>query len=329
MVLKYGNVVAPSEQLSYEKKLADSFVLEAKRNKDPVHYSRALAMKSETLHREEKFQEAMEVHLELKKIYDPRKHTAIISELYASDRCAQDFSFHALCCVHLNRHEEAMHHINEIIDSLLPCMDLKNVHNSMCILYPIIWVLRMNKQYTRVHDLLFKYAFEPFDQYYGKDGFTPMKPTFKGLKVLLDIDLYLEGNIDKIDDEYYTWAMDMKNLVIKDQFEASCANFGRGPMTTHAEICLKLSSLESNVQKRRILLRNASQLACRSMEVVEGKDGGDRLYSAYCEIKPIYDKLKDLTDTDEHDAGLQKDKKASTSVICDCFCYRRVCRVLT
>ena len=167
-----------------------------------------------------------------------------------------------------------------------------------------------------------------FDQYYGKDAFTPMKPTFKGLKVLLDIDLYLEGNLDKIDDEYYTWAMDMKNLVLNDQVEASCANFGRGPMTTHAEFSLKLSSLENNVQKRRVLLRNAFQLTYRSMEVVEGKDGGDRLYSAFCEIKPIYDKLKDFVDTDEYNDELNKDKKASTSMICDCFCYRRACRIL-
>ena len=46
----------------------------------------------------------------------------------------------------------------------------------------------------------------------------------------------------------------------------------------------------------------------------------------FCEIKPIYDKLKDFVKTDdEYDAGLNtsEDKnKASTNVIsCDCFCY--------
>lgn len=103
------------------------------------------------------------------------------------------------------------------------------------------------------NDLFIKYGLEPFNRLYGKNGFTPFKPAFYGLRTILEIEMYLKGIINTFDnkDSLMEWALNKDNLQMNFMPENSQANFGRGSMATHAEICYKLSAMTEDPMEKR------------------------------------------------------------------------------
>jgi hypothetical protein len=293
-LLKYGALCNPSEQVQIELDLVDKFVKETKRHGDPVHYSRALAMQSETFHRVGRFDDAIQCHLKLREVYNVDEHSAGVVASYASDRCAQNFGCAANCYVRLVQIDKALEIADFIEYQIMPKMDLQNVHNSAVMVYPILWIWKDQRMTERSLRVFEKYVKEPFEKYFAKDCSTPFLPAFKPTQVLLDISMYMEGKKSSFDESYFDWAMDFSNLECPMTIDISIGNFSRSPMSISAEICLELSKLTKDEEKRKILLKNGVKLAELSMIGCDGKDGNAKNITAYVQIKPVQVALQGL-----------------------------------
>eukprot|EP00554_Chaetoceros_debilis_P009004 CAMPEP_0194101608 /NCGR_PEP_ID=MMETSP0150-20130528/2290_1 /TAXON_ID=122233 /ORGANISM="Chaetoceros debilis, Strain MM31A-1" /LENGTH=1615 /DNA_ID=CAMNT_0038788273 /DNA_START=63 /DNA_END=4907 /DNA_ORIENTATION=- len=293
-LLKYGVLSDPSETASYEVDLVGNFVKETKKHGDPIHYGRALAMQGETYHRQGLYKEAIESHMELKRVYDVKKHHALVVASYASDRVGQNFGCTANCYMRLENVDMAMKIVDHIINNLMPKMDPKNVHNSIVTIYPAIWILKDNGKSEKAREIFMKFVLEPFTEYFGEDGSTPFLPAFRGLEILLDLVVYMEGKASGFDEGYYDWALDFSNLEIKKAFDSSIGNFGRNSSSTNAEICLRLYKLTDDSKKKVKLLENGMKIAEQAIHRCDGSDGSSKMLTTYLQIKPVHDELKQL-----------------------------------
>jgi len=290
-LLKYKVDVSYSEE-----DLIKNFVQETKMHGDPVHYGRALAMQGETYHRNGHFDNAIKSHIELKQVYDVDKHHSLVVASYASDRLGQNFGCTANCYMRLGQTGKAMEVVYTIINKLMPKMDPKNVHNSIATIYPAIWILKDNGKSDEARAIFVKYVLEPFREFYGEDGATPFKPSFRGLEALLDIVLYMEGVESDLNGSYSEWALDLHNLDVPMGLEIAIGTFGRSPMSINAEVCLRLSKLSDDPEIKARLLENGIIVAERALSGCDGSDGSSRLLTTYCQIKPVYDELKKLSE---------------------------------
>ncbi len=277
-----------------ELDLVSKFVKETERHGDPVHYGRALAMQGETCHRLGKFEDAIKSHLKLKEIYNIDKHSARVIASYASDRCAQNFGFTANCYLHLGQVDKALEICDYIEIEILPKMNPKNVHNSAANIMPALWIWRDHGQAERSLSAFRKYIKEPFDEHFGKDGSTPFLPTFKPIDVLLTLTLFMEGKLKTFDEKFFDIAMDVSNLETSTNMENALGNFGRGPNSIGAEICLILFKLTDDPERKKKLLENGVKLANLSIKGLDGSNGSPKFLTGYCQIEPIHRELMDL-----------------------------------
>ena len=293
-LLKYGAVCAPSEVAETELDLVSRFVAETKLHGDPVHYGRALAMKGETCHRLGRFKECILINAKLSEVYDAEKHSALVVASYASDRCAQNFGLTSICYVLLGQVDQGLKIADYIEFTLMPHMNLKNVHNSMVILYPFLWILKDNGQAKLSLNLFIEFVKSPFDEFYGKDGSTPFLPSFKPIEVLLNTALFMENEYDYLEQSYFDWAMDIEKLKVHVKLDCACANFGRGIMSISAEACLKLAKLVGDPEKRTKMLQNGVILAELTKKGCDGSDGKPVNHFACKQIQPVLDEIHEL-----------------------------------
>ena len=293
-MLKYGGMVEPGEELAYEENLVTNFVEETRLNGNPVHYSRALAMQSEFYSRQGKYENALLYHELLKKVYNVDRHSALVVEAYASDRSAQNYGSSANCLYRLGRVEEALKLCDLILDDIMPRMDLKNVHNSMIMIYPLIWILKNEILPKKAALILERFVFEPFRLHFGTEGKTFSLVMFKPLKALFDILIYLEGDVDVLDETLIPYALEDDSLIISTTVDNSFANFARCGSSIGAEVCLLLSDQTNHLCIRKRLIKKGWKLAEKAMKTAT--TCGDH-QTTYKETQPVYDKLARLVDS--------------------------------
>jgi tetratricopeptide (TPR) repeat protein len=303
-LLKYGALCDPSEQVATELDLVGKFVKETERHGDPVHYGRALAMQGETCHRLGKFEEAVESHLKLKEIYNIDEHSGRIIAAYASDRCAQNYGFTANCYVQLGQVDKALEICDYIEYHIMPKMDPKNVHNSMCNVMQSLWIWRDNGMAERSLSVFRRFVLEPFDEYFGKDGSTPHLPLFRPIEILMTLTLLLEGKVEVLDESVFDYAFDISNVETSVKMETALGSFCRGPMSVGAEICLILYKLTEDPDKKKILLDNGVRLANIGISVCDGSgsDGAPKFATGYMQLEAVHRELNALHN-DQHDFG--------------------------
>ena len=217
-LLKYGGMVEPSEEQAYEHDLVTNFVEETRLNGDPVHYSRSLAMQAEFYSRQGQYEDALFCHERLKRVYKVEKHSALIVKEYASDRSAQNYGITSNCLYRLGKVEEALKLSDVILYQLMPKMDMKNVHNSMIMIYPILWILKNEGMPKKALFALEKFVFQPFKEHFGDQGKTPLLVLYKPLKVLFTLAMYKQGEEKALDQSFFSWSLEPDSLVISRAF---------------------------------------------------------------------------------------------------------------
>lgn len=286
-----GGLISVQKEKEYEQNLVSNFVEETRLHGDPVHYSRSLAMQGEFFCRQGKYAEALECHEKLKRVYNVKKHSALVAAAYNSDRSAQNFAVTANCLYRLGRVKDALQLCNKIINDMMPQMDLKNIHNSAIMMFPLLWILKNERMSKKAANAFDKYVIDPFYLHYGKNGKTFTLSLFKPIKVLLSISMFLEGHIKKLDANFFSWALEETSFPLNYSFNKSAASFGRCGASIGSEICLILSKQTDDVDMKIQLVRRGWDLVQEAMKiaVVCGEH-----QTAYIDTKPIYDELNEL-----------------------------------
>jgi len=290
-LLKYGGMVEPSEELTYEHNLVTNFVEQTRLNGDPVHYSRSLAMQGEFYSRQGQYEDALVCHEKLKRVYNINAHSALVVEAYASDRSAQNFGISANCYYRLGNVKAALQLTDIVLYKMMPKMDLTNVHNSVVMIYPTLWILKEEKLPRKALLALDRFVFRPFDQHFGTKGKTFSLALFQPLKALFTALMYKQGMEKKIDDSIMSWALKDDSMIIGSNVDNSFANFGRCGSSVCAEVCLLLSEYTTDGDAKKQLIDKGWALAQSAMVTAE-KCG--RHQTTYFQTKPTYDKLQAL-----------------------------------
>lgn len=255
-------VIDQDEDDSYEIRLCEQFVEQTRLNEDPVHYGRALAMQGEALARRGNYEEAL-VNLEvIKSIYDIESQQAAICKAYGSDRVGQAFSHSVNWSYALGKTEDALATCKYIVEEIIPKSDPKNAHNTFCLLYSVIVIMKEFGKAFEARDLFISTIVDPFEKHFGSGGSTFTKPTWKPILMLLD----LQGNEDKEVkniDEYMEWALDESSYELNSVIEGAMGNFSATPLALFGEVPYYLAKRkEVDFERRRCLISSA----CTTME---------------------------------------------------------------
>lgn len=256
--------IEQDNECSYEQGLVEMFVLETRLHGDPVHYGRALGMKAEHFARLGKLSESLDVFHLLAEIYNVDKHSAAICKAYGSDRCAQVFSLSVTWNLLLGNERKAKETCDFVLNNLLGKMDLRNVHNTLMILYPILFVMKDWGEAKRMRRLLNEMIVTPFYEHYGDGGSTPLVFLYKPLDMLLEV--CEEGNIDDLS-EKVDWILQEGNGLLGDFIDRTMGTSGRTGASITAEICLCLARRVDDIQKKQQLIAKGAALARRSDQV--------------------------------------------------------------
>lgn len=289
-LLKLGGLVPVERVKDYEHDLVSNFVEETRIHGDPVHYSRSLAMQGEFFSRQGRYSDALYCHERLKRVYNVKKHSALVVAAYNSDRSAQNFGLTANCLYRMGRVKEALLLCDKVLNVLLPQMDLKNVHNSVIMIYPLLWIMKNEKMSKKAANAFKKFVTDPFYLHFGNDGKTATLPFFKPIKVLFTISMFLEGDLDHLDEkELITWALEENSLRISKNLNNAMVGYGRCGASIGSEICLHLSKQTDDQGTKEKLLKKGWTLVNEAMET----DCGEH-QTAFIDTKPIYDELCEL-----------------------------------
>jgi len=275
IVIKGGHITDPKNL--YEQDLAMRFVEQARLHGDPVHITRALAMQSLLFGGLGKFEEALEAQHRVEELYDAETLSEGIVKAYASDRVAQNYGYSVLWYEVLGQHEESEKQINFILNELMPKMPEKNVHNSIMIILPVLWVLVDKGQARRAEETFRSLVYDKFYEFYGKDGSTTyFQYIYKPLNTLLR----LAGDAqegEKLEPELYAdyaeWVLSSDVGTFKQFDVTSMCNLGRDPYALISEICWWLAVNDDSNDKHRALLDKGMSQALKSKEATNGKKG--------------------------------------------------------
>ena len=261
IALKFGHIKQDSE-CSYERNLVARFVEETELNGDPVHFARALAMQGEMYARLGDFSSGLASHSRLAEIYVAEEHHELMSQAYGSDRGAQSFGCSAVWLAVLGRTQEALKTCRFVVDTLMPKMNVQNVHNSFVMLYPVIFIMKDNgRQLAMEARALYKQYFgDPFDQHYGKGGNTFGLPLYQPIMMCFDLFTRQEEDFPEFHD-YLEWALEEDNLRLGLVINNGTACYGRMADAICAEICLLLAKRLKRGNDKERLVHVALQLA--------------------------------------------------------------------
>lgn len=293
-LLKYGSVVEPQNEFVYEQELVTSFVHEARQCANLIHYIRALAMEVDFYCIAGQYERALDSHSLLKSIYNVDDHSASICEAYGSDFSAQSFGFCARCHYHLGNIGEALKVCNYIMETLLPKMDITNIHNSFILLYPVLWIWKDNNLAEEALSMFRKYVLEAFNENFGEDVTMPAHSFFKPIEILLAT--YTDELSKESIQESIDWVLDERNFSrVPDCINRTMLRFGRCARSIFAEILLLLSQRRDEEEIRKNLINVGLEHACMGLDLAEGKNGSSRHHTAYNRVKTISDQLVQMS----------------------------------
>jgi tetratricopeptide (TPR) repeat protein len=300
LALKFGQI-EQDEERRYEQNLVRRFVAETKLHGDPVHYTRALSMQAEMYGNLRDFTHAFEAFEELKKSYDAERLTADISAAYGSDRSAQCFALSALWHLQLGNLTAAEEACYYVFEHLMPKMEMKNVHNSALMLYPLIWVMKDLGKCIEILEIFVKYVVEAFDDYLGEGAFTFCLPIYDPVMMLLDLCENKDSDECEHFEDFVAWGLEEENLRFGTVINNSLGSFGRDCNSIASEICLLLAQRKEfeddiydaeKAETRATLVTNGLVIARESMAFTAEK----KMYAAQMQIKPVLEALEELAD---------------------------------
>ena len=233
--MKGGLIVQDDKGRSFELNLSHTFVREAKKLGDPVHYSRALATQADVLARLGKYKDALETFDLIFGMYDPDQHSESVCNVYGTDRIAQLYSQRAMWYLRLGDIEKSVQVCDHVVNTILPMMDPRNILNTFELLLPVIRILRSRGQANAMHKLFDVNVVQNFHKYEVMS--TLCRPVLKPLLMLLQmLGSSKSGSTDV--GEKVAWLLVEENGVMSDFMDNLYSSLGWSPNSMTAELSL-------------------------------------------------------------------------------------------
>lgn len=299
LALKWGRIHDDAEK-TYEQELVARFVLEANRHGDPIHEARALAMQGVMFYSLGKLNDCLETQRKLNEVYDVNEHSTGICKSYGSDRAAQNYG---LCCEWhelLGNQNEMTETVEFVLNTLLPKMEERNVHNQFMMLYPVLMVMKGQGMANRALRIFEAHVVKMFEQHYGSNASTFCLAMYKPTVFLLELLSAREEGVEisnKQLQKILNWVIDEKAGEFTRDLESVTLNLGRDGTGVVAEICLLLlkntaaCALISEVVRESIILKGTN-LAKASVSKSKDKEG---FRYAYKEVKNVLKELQSMS----------------------------------
>ena len=287
---------------------------------DPVHYARAVAMQSEILAKDGRFEEALEAFATMKTTYDVDEHSDLVSKHYGTDRCAQAYALSALWYIEVGKEELAMRTCEYVIDEILDKMDPSNVLNFNVMLLPIIKILKSKGEAKRARELYHTYVIANYERHFKDGQKTPAKPLMKPMMLLLKI-CEERGPYQGMDDDIQYMA-EGDNGTMPNMLDNIYSSLCWSMSSLSAEICLLLAErlAERNVELvaydlalAKMLIRKGATLARSADAKLKDEEGGIKFILAYETHEPIMRRLEALVCEYGVDVGAAPDEYKETS----------------
>jgi len=262
-----------------ERSLVDKFVKVTKMNGDPIHYMRALAMKSEVNARLGHFDTSLFAFSLLETMYDAASHHEGLCKSYGSDRAAQAFSAAIFWNRHQGNDKEVKRLQESVVKELLPKQDHKNVHNTFMLLLPVIKTMKDNREFAEAKHLFDDYISKMFLLYIGDDGTTPCLSMFKPIMYLLDAHIYGADMPDL--DQVLEWMVTEDNGVSTVFLDGLITSLGWSTFCLTAECCLELSKIAhatDQVEYEEKLKQKGLKLAREAFDKIVNKESGKIMF---------------------------------------------------
>jgi tetratricopeptide (TPR) repeat protein len=288
IALKFGQI-DQDELGTYEQGLVERFVHETRLHGDPIHHARALSMQGEIYGRLGNYDKAFAVKEQMHLVYDPETMSESLCKDYGSDRSAQLYCVSILWYRARGQNAEALEMCWYIINDLIPKMDKRNVHNSMMMMYPVLWTLKDNGFATEARKHFTRIVVDAFDKYYGDGRSTFCLPLYDPILMLLN--LAGGGKVTpESHGEFIEWALNEQNLRFGTVLNCSTGNFGRCADSITAEICYLLALRLDDGEEKRALVLSGLDIAMEMVSLAKKK----RMIHARSEVETIYQRLSTL-----------------------------------
>ena len=283
---------------SFMMHLANDFVRESEGR--GFHLCVSLALQAEAFAQGSRYDKALASYVRLQSIYDIQLSPQIC-KIYGTDRAARCHSLAILWLVKAGDTNAALEQSKYVIDSLLPNMDQRNLPNLICVLCPLLAVLKNVEKASasRAKDLCEQYILD----YYTKNVKSSLENqnlpliVFKPLYVLLIIhaDEFKHARWRSDLTSIMLWAADADNgRVSSDALASTMSSLGWCSDTLMAELCLRLSFFAKSEPLKQKLLIKCKRLTSAAKESMTDKHGNELYPIAFEENEKVIRNLNGI-----------------------------------
>jgi len=202
---------------------------------------------------------------------------------YGSDRAVQCYGMAVLWYALLEKKEELESLTDYILNNLLPQLDLKNVHNTFMLLFPVLCTMKRRGMFQEARRIFTANITEKFQEHFGEGKTTFFRSMYKPTEILYTLGggSWLDANI-KPWEEMVDWALQSETGKFSPHMESATRGVGRDGTGTVAEICYLLAKSDivhnyGNLAKRLHLIEKGIILVEESLE--KTKDSKVNLYA--------------------------------------------------
>lgn len=303
LVLRLGETpLSCKNERIYEQTVVRDFVRETEQHGRPAHICRALAAQAAIFAKYGMLERALETHQKMHDIYICGSYSEEISMAYGSDRAVQCYGLATIWYDLLGKKEELESQTDYILNNLIPRLDLKNVHNTFMLLFPVMCTMKRRGMALEARHIIISNIIEKFEEYFGEGKSTFLRSMYKPTEVLYGLagGLWQDGNTE-IWDEIVDWALQSETGKLSAHMESATQGIGRDGKGTVAEICLllaKSSRMDDDI-RRLCLIEKGMMLVEESLSyLLTFKSRGSQLsLYAYAQSVEVHTSLIILADT--------------------------------
>jgi hypothetical protein len=273
----------------YEQGLLQRFLEDTRLHGRLIHHIYALYLRMQLCSRQNDLEKAIAVQSLINQLYKPDRHSKGLRNVYGIDAGAMSFCLSSHYEMVLGHNRHALKSCRNIVRDLLPRIQT-DFHQSFCMIYPLIFVLKECGYAAEGRGFFEKVVVNPFGEQSCTDNESfLLLSIYEPLTILLDLSKK-DISEDTIHDAT-TWIFNESNgLVYESSINQKLGCLGRCADSIIAEICLLLAVHSKDGKQRTSVIKTGIKIA-QAASIFNRKH---HLTVAQKQVHAIFTKLKIL-----------------------------------